>query len=48
MLKVICSCFFPSTILNSLQPISSQIGWILEVNVGKSVSYCKGVHHLVK
>ena len=40
--------FLPSSILNSPQPISPQIGWIFEVNVGKSVASCEGVHQLVK
>ena len=40
--------FLPSSIINSLQSIPPQIGWIFEVNVGKSVSSCEGVHQLVK
>ena len=43
MVKAICSCFClpQSSILYKL--ISPQIGWIFDVNLGKSVSSCKGV-----
>ena len=48
MLKGHMLMFLPSSILNFLQLLSPQIGWIFELNVGKSVSSCEGVHQLVK